>query len=391
MAQNNLEMLETGIRDYLEWMKSNEYSQLTMMNYKKVLDNFLAFIEPKDIVWNDIFTLNTLESFLKQTGRTHKSAVPIRCLCGYLFQQKRIQNPIQKQLSQLPEIYEDYLKYHEKIRQVASIQIKHIRRVLAVFYDYLQSNGIGLSSLRIEQVDAFLAQLNERFASVTSRVYRFYLRGFLKYLYQERRIISRDLAPLVVGRRLYAQAKPPKFLRPQEIQKLFCSLKLSSALNIRNYAMVHLAYSLGLRPVEICGISLDDISFKKRELTLRGRKGNNPTRLPIPEHTIKAIAAYVIGVRPNTKYRDLFLTLKAPYRPISPNTVVHCIKACMKEAGLCGSAYWLRHTYAQNLLESGLKVFEIKEMMGHDKIESTKHYLHIHIKLMREVLFDEEL
>ncbi|MEE9611912.1 MAG: tyrosine-type recombinase/integrase, partial [Desulfatiglandales bacterium] len=156
-----------------------------------------------------------------------------------------------------------------------------------------------------------------------------------------------------------------------EIQKLFCSLKLSSALYIRNYAMVHLAYSLGLRPVEICGISLDDISFKKRELTLRGRKGNNPTRLPIPEHTIKAITAYVIGVRPKTKYRDLFLTLKAPYRPISPNTVAHCTKASMKEAGLCGSAYWLRHTYAQNLLESGLRVFEIKEMMGHDKIESS--------------------
>jgi site-specific recombinase XerD len=138
-------------------------------------------------------------------------------------------------------------------------------------------------------------------------------------------------------------------------------------------------------------ISLDDISFKNRELTLRGRKGNNPTRLPIPEHTIKAIAAYVIGVRPNTKHRALFLTLKTPYRPINPATVVHYIKACMKEAGLCGSAYWLRHTYAQNLLESGLRIFEIKEMMGHDKIESTKHYLHIHIKLMREVLFDEEL
>jgi site-specific recombinase XerD len=155
--------------------------------------------------------------------------------------------------------------------------------------------------------------------------------------------------------------------------------------------MVHLAYSLGLRPVEISSISLDDISFKKRELTLSNRKSNNPTRLPIPEHTIKAIAAYVIGVRPNTKCRALFLTLKAPYRPMSSALIAIYIKECMKEAGLCGSAYWLRHTYAQNLLESGLRVFEIKEMMGHDKIESTKSYLHIHIKLMRKVLFDEEL
>ena len=63
----------------------------------------------------------------------------------------------------------------------------------------------------------------------------------------------------------------------------------------------------------------------------------------------------------------------------------------MKAAGLSSSAYWLRHTYAQNLLETGVSIFEIKEMLGHDKIESTKNYLHIHIKLMRKVLFNEEL
>jgi site-specific recombinase XerD len=46
-------------------------------------------------------------------------------------------------------------------------------------------------------------------------------------------------------------------------------------------------------------------------------------------------------------------------------------------------------SYAQNLLEAGASIFEIKEMLGHDKIESTKLYLHVHIALMRKVLFDE--
>jgi site-specific recombinase XerD len=63
--------------------------------------------------------------------------------------------------------------------------------------------------------------------------------------------------------------------------------------------------------------------------------------------------------------------------------------AAIKQAGLTATAYWLRHTYAQNLLESGASIFEIKQMLGHDKIESTKVYLHVHIKLMRKVLFDE--
>jgi len=63
----------------------------------------------------------------------------------------------------------------------------------------------------------------------------------------------------------------------------------------------------------------------------------------------------------------------------------------MKKAGLCSTSYWLRHTYAQNLLQIGRSIYEIKEMMGHESIRSTQRYLHIHTELMRKVLFDETL
>jgi site-specific recombinase XerD len=155
--------------------------------------------------------------------------------------------------------------------------------------------------------------------------------------------------------------------------------------------MVHLAYFLGLRPVEISRISLDDISFRKEELTLRHRKSANPVILPLPEPTVKAIVAYLIGGRAKSTSRRLFLNLCAPNRPVSSGSVGYAIRTCMNRAGLCATPYWLRHTYAQNLLESGVSVFAIKQMLGHDKIESTKNYLSVHTTLMRKVLFDEEL
>jgi site-specific recombinase XerD len=61
----------------------------------------------------------------------------------------------------------------------------------------------------------------------------------------------------------------------------------------------------------------------------------------------------------------------------------------MRELNLPSTAYGLRHTYGQNLLEAGRSLYEIKEMLGHTSIESTRKYLHIHINLMRKVLFDE--
>ena len=195
----------------------------------------------------------------------------------------------------------------------------------------------------------------------------------------------------MVGAPQFAKAKPPKFLRPVEVRRLFCgvSQNLSSQRDLRNYALLHLAYFLGLRPKEISLISLDDISFSRQELCVKDRKSNNPLKLPLPEETIKAIAAYIIGGRPQSEHRTLFLTLKAPFIPVTPATISYWISTCMRELNLPSTAYWLRHTYGQNLLEAGRSIYEIKEMMGHKNIESTRKYLHIHINLMRKVIFDE--
>jgi site-specific recombinase XerD len=146
---------------------------------------------------------------------------------------------------------------------------------------------------------------------------------------------------------------------------------------------------MGLRHKEISQIRLNDISFSTQQLTLAERKGTNPIELPMPEHTLKAIAAYLIAARPQSEHRRVFLTLHPPFRPMRSATVGYHIKKAMRKVDLSSTAYWLRHTYAQNLLEAGASIFEIKEMLGHDKIESTKNYLRIHIQLMRKVLFDE--
>ncbi len=336
-----------------------------------------------------IFTIDTLKAFQKERNLKYASAV--RGLSLYLFQRKRISHPIQKKRYLLPKIHEEYLAYYEKSRQVHHAQIANTRRLLCAFNDYLERLQINLPNIKIEHIDGFMAEFTANFSPGTCYLSRSLLRGFLRYLYQERKILPTDLVPLVVGAPLFAQAKPPKFLRPQELQKLFSSLKLTTPMHIRTYAMVYLAYFMGLRPKEISRITLDDIAFKKKELTLRSRKGNNPMTLPIPEKAIKAIAAYVLKVRPESKYRTLFLSLNPPYGPISPITVICYISKAMKQAGLFSSAYWLRHTFAQNLLQAGRSIYEIKEMLGHQNIQSTQRYLHIHIELMRKVLFDEEL
>jgi len=337
-----------------------------------------------------MFTFDTIEAFRSYSGYKGASRA-LRALSDYLLSQGRIDQPmaIPKPQTPLPEIYEKYLLYHEQMLQVGSSHLRQVRRVIATFHEYLNRHHIVLSALNIEHLDAFMGEFDS--ALTTRRVYRSCLRGFLKYLYHERKILNKDLAPLLIGPPLFARSKLPKWLRPQQVQQLFASLSLATPTEMRTYAMVHLAYSLGLRPVEISRITLDTISFSDGELTVKDRKGQNPITLPIPEQTVKAIAVYLDKGRPKSPSRHLFLTHHFPYRPVISHTVVLYISKAMKAAGLPSTAYWLRHTYAQNLLHMGQSIYEVKEMLGHQNIQSTHAYLHIHTELMRKVLFDEKL
>jgi len=384
--KTTIKRLKQAVDDYLLWMISGGYADATIKNYEQILNHFVDFIACQKIGWDQIFSSANLHGF-DQSTKTQLAAV--RGLCRYLVKQKTILAPVEKEKYPLPTVYEQYLNYYKTTRQAGNRRLKSIERILSVFHDYLEKEKIKLAMLTIEQIDAFFADFNRNFTAATCQVYRSIVRGFLSYLFHQRQILKCDLAPLVVGAHMFAQAKPPTFLRADELKKLFDNINLSSQSGLRTYAMLQLAYTLGLRPIEICQITLDNISFRKAELNINWRKCHNPLKLPVAEVTIKAIAAYIIGARPQSDLRTLFLSLMPPYGPITPTTVTHHFKVHMQKVNPAASVYWLRHTYAQNLLQAGVSLFEIKELLGHDSIEATRKYLLIHIKLMREVLFDE--
>jgi len=297
VADKDVRMLVDAIVDYLEWetsIKANG-THRPLIRDSLVLIDFLRFAAHNEMAWEDMFTLHTQKGFSHFSGFKHASRVLI-ALSGFLYSNGKIPRPltIPRRLIDLPDPFKSYL--HQQSHKASLNHLRQVKRILASFHDYLEKHSLTFAKLKIEDLDHFLAGL--KVARSTLSLYRSYLRGFLKYLHRERRIVRKDLAPLLVGPRLFCKQKPPKFLRPQEVQTLFASLSLSTRSDIRTYAIVHLAYTLGLRPAEISNITLDDISFRKAELTLSNRKGHNPVTLPLPEQTIKALAAYLAKARP---------------------------------------------------------------------------------------------
>ncbi|MBW2202268.1 MAG: integrase, partial [Deltaproteobacteria bacterium] len=292
-SNNCILRLAKALEDYLMWMISADYASDSIMRHERLLNHFQNFITNRSISWEQVFTYDTLNSFEKHCN-LYFAANVLRSFSRYLFRQKLISGPIKKPHVRLPDIYEDYLIYYEKIKQVRHSSLVQTRNVLAGLNDYLTKQDIDLAGIKIEQIDNFLAEFNARFMPATCRHNRSFLRGFLRYLYFHRKILKRDLAPLIVGAPMFAQTQPPKFLRSDEIKALFAGLSTDSCKELRSSAMVHLGYTLGLRPKEIGLIRLDHISFVQGEISLFDRKSANPIKLPLPEVTIKAIAAYIV-------------------------------------------------------------------------------------------------
>jgi len=395
MANRDSKMLIEAIHGYLDWIKSVEEHRAkpTSLGYRQILFDFLTFTICKEITWEEMFNLDILEAFCAYSDFKGAQKAVIN-LSQYLFNYGRINQPIKilrpnALKTPLPDIYEQYLLYQEQGMQASPGHLSQIRRILTSFNAYLEKKELSLPSLKIEHLDAFMRSFAVK--NNTRKLYRTLLRGFVRYLYYQKGIIKKDLASLLVGPRVIEQQKPPKFLRPQEVKSLFSNLKLSTPADIRTYAIVYLAYSLGLRPGEISRITFDDISFSEGRITIPKRKADNPITLPIPENTIKAVAAYVLSARPKSNDRHIFLKHVFPYTPLSANMVTLSLSKAMKQAGLSSSGYWLRHTYAQNLLQIGRPIQEIKEMLGHDSIESSRNYMQINTELMRKVLFNETL
>lgn len=379
-----------AIEAYLLWLKDHRYAESTISHYKATLLHFERFLQQAHIPWMQGFSLSTLNVFKHQPGLKY-GVHPVCGLSRYLWQKGMIAKPIErKPLAALPDIYEQYMQYHIKTRNVHHLQQLRVRATLHALNRYLEQRQMGLAAISIDQIDRFLAERNAGYCSGTQSNQRSNLKGFLRYLY-EQGVTRRDLSPLVVGAVQFARTQPPRFLTSDQIEQLFAGLKPVADGNLRAYAMLHLAFWLGLRPVEISRITLDDICFKSEEILLPARKSANPIKLPLPEPCIKAIAAYIVGSRPESTLRTVFLQNRAPYHPVSAAVVGKEISDCMKQAGLCATAYHLRHSYAQRLLESGCDIIDIKHLLGHDRILTTQRYLHIHKSLMRKVLFDETL
>ena len=188
--------LDQAIEDFLQWMTENKYAKSTRKEYARVLRGFKSFIKKQRCLWDEIFTQEMLRQF-KRSERSY----PIHAVTGSVTVSFLSWAKLpgiwgtKNQSVKLPQIYEAYFIYRQKTHQASGRKLQHIKVVLIAFHKFLEKHRIRLRTLTIEKIDAFLSEYFADYKENTCRVYRSHLRGFLKYLFHEQKLLSTDLAP----------------------------------------------------------------------------------------------------------------------------------------------------------------------------------------------------
>ena len=165
----------------------------------------------------------------------------------------------------------------------------------------------------------------------------------------------------------------PEILSREEMERL-----LECCKNPKHRAMFALAYGSGLRVSEICKLKVQDIDSKQMRIYIRGSKRNKDRYTILSQQCLGFLRDYWRKFRPNHPERLLFPGWRN-LSSITSDAVNEALKKWLAVAGITRkvSIHSLRHGFATHLLEDGVDIFTIKELLGHRSISSTTVYLHL--------------
>jgi integrase/recombinase XerC/integrase/recombinase XerD len=179
----------------------------------------------------------------------------------------------------------------------------------------------------------------------------------------------------------------PRVLAPEQAGRLLDRIGATTPLEVRDRAMLELAYGCGLRADEVRGLDRDDVDFESESVRVRG-KGNKERVVPIGEPAQRALRRYLETARPaltdrGDGERAMFVSKRG--RRLHTSDVRRRLERWVREAGLAGgvSPHVLRHSFATHLLEGGADLRSIQELLGHSSVSTTQVYTRVEAGRLR--------
>jgi integrase/recombinase XerD len=280
----------------------------------------------------------------------------------------------------------DYLVEERGLRPASVLGYRHH---LERFEAYLRRVGVAsvqelspalLSAFVVERAGAGLAKSTVRDSAGALRV-------FLRYLHREG-VLANDLSDAVGWPQTYRLASIPRSISWEEVNRVLAGVDRRSAAGRRDYAILLLLITYGLRGREVAALTLDDIDWRRERLAVPERKAGHSTAFPLSVVVGEAVLDYLQHGRPATTDRHVFFRAAAPRRPIGAAAVSSLSRHYLLKAGVevpRPGSHILRHSAVQRLVDANFDLKTIGDFVGHRSARSTEVYAKVAVEALREV------
>lgn len=313
-------------------------------------------------------------------------AAGARQLKGYL--EARGLLPRQAISTPPPEVA-DYQAYLTELRGLApSTIVQHVGTASQLLQHLAGTTPpIRLTELTPTAIDGFVEAMSARLTRASLQHTVAQLRSFLRWLGAQRRVPS-GLDTQIDTPRVYRQEQLPRALAWDTVLALLRSIDRTTPLGRRDYAMLLLMATYGLRTSEVVALTLDDIVWRRSELHISRRKVEGALLLPLTDSVGAALLDYLQFGRPSQPTRIVFLRHRPPAGVLKPTAVTEVFQAHVRRSGLAipfQGPHCLRHSLAVRLLRQGVSLKAIGDVLGHRNAESTCVYLRLAVEDLRDV------
>ena len=265
-------------------------------------------------------------------------------------------------MEEVIEEFETYLDLEGKSPNTVRMYSYYVRR-------YLEWGG----KLNARSALRFLARLRkEGYSNKSLNLVVQALRAYFRFEgYDEE---AEKLKPPKVPKSL------PKALTKEEVKRL---LSVIPPTRKRDRLIVLLLYGAGLRVSELCNLRKEDVDFERALIVVRGGKGAKDRVVPIPAFLLGEIGSYLEGRDDDSEYL-LVEERREKKDRISPKTVWYLLRKYGEKAGVKVTPHMLRHSFATHMLENGVDIRAIQELLGHSNLSTTQIYTKVTVEHLRK-------
>lgn len=199
------------------------------------------------------------------------------------------------------------------------------------------------------------------------------VRSLLRWFYL-REMIATPLAQATPWLARGRMSSLPQTVEPGTAQRLIASCDTATLAGVRDIAVMTLLSRLGLRAGEVVAMQIEDINWRRGELTVRSKGGGRDV-LPLPADVGTVLARYLRDRGRDEVSRHVFLGVVAPYHPMTVTCLNATLRRASVRAGLPNTfAHRLRHSVARELLRQGASLAEIGQVLRHRELATTAVY-----------------